>query len=146
MLKAESSVFIDAPRKKVFDLLAHPELLAGHMDTVHAVSVISRNTNSVLTETVAGTDHRDTTFILESRLFPPGRIDIRQLKGELRRLRGSDRLEEENGGTRVTETLEFDIGLPFFGDLVGNMGIRQLIQQQSQERLNVLKRLAETDM
>jgi hypothetical protein len=99
--------------------------------------------DSILTETVARANGRDTVFILEARMTPPKRLDIHQVKGELRSLDGSDVLEEDGTGTRVTETLEFDIGVPFFGDLLGKMGIRQKIEEQSRERLQVLKRLAE---
>ena len=144
MLKTEFSVHINAPREQVFDLLAHPELLAEPLETVRSVKVISRDADSLLTETVAGTDHRDTRLVVENHFFPPDRIDIHQIKGELRTLNGADILEVEDGGTRVTEILEFEIGLPLFGNLLGNMGIRQLVEEQSRDRLRALRKLAES--
>ncbi|MHB1464312.1 MAG: type II toxin-antitoxin system RatA family toxin [Thermoleophilia bacterium] len=143
MLQASSSVLINASPEQVFELLRRPEEMASRMASVREFKVISRGVDSILTETVAAADGRDTTFILQLDFHPPGRVDFRQLKGELRSLRGEDILEPGPDGIRVTETIRFDIGLPIFGDLLGRMGIQQKIQQQIEERLAVLKAMAE---
>lgn len=145
MLRVESSIKINAPRDRVFQLLSHPELMVDHMESVKSVDVISRGADSVLTETVAGTDGRDTTFVLESTFFPPERIETRQIKGELRSLASRDIISDVEGGTIVTETVDFDLGVPLFGNLLGRMGISQKIQEQVDERLAVLKQLAEAE-
>ncbi|MHB8169188.1 MAG: type II toxin-antitoxin system RatA family toxin [Thermoleophilia bacterium] len=147
MLQASSSVLINASPEQVFELLRRPEETASRMASVREFKVISRGVDSILTETVAAADGRDTTFILQLDFHPPGRVDFRQLKGELkgelRSLQGEDILEPGPDGVRVTETIRFDIGLPIFGDLLGRMGIQQKIQQQIEERLAVLKAMAE---
>ena len=145
MLRVESSIKVNAPRDRVFKLLSHPELIADRMDSVKSIEIISRGADSVLTETVAGTDGRDTTLILESKFFPPERIETHQIKGELRSLESRDIINDVEGGTIVTETVDFDLGLPLFGNLLGRMGISQVIQEQVDERLAVLKQLAEAE-
>lgn len=143
MLQASSSIIINAPPERVFQLLAQPELLSRRMKSVKSFKVISRGAGSMLTETTAGTDGRDTMFTLELRLLPPFRMEFHQIKGELRSLEGADVLESEDGATRITEAISFDVGIPLFGDLLGRAGIRQVIQRQIEERLAVLKELAE---
>ena len=143
MLEASSTVLIDASSEKVFKLLRQPEEMGARMHSVKEFKVISRGIDSMLTETVAAADGRDTVFTLQLDFLPPDRVDFRQLKGELRSLTGTDILEAGPNGVRVTETIRFDIGLPIFGNLLGRMGIQQIIQKQIEERLDVLKQMAE---
>lgn len=123
----EHTIWINAPVEKVYAVARDVEQFPQVMPDLESVRILERSEDGSRTVTewtglvrefnnmrVKWTEEDiwdDVTHTCRFRL----------LKGDLQRMEGEWRMQEENGGTRFLSRLEYDYQVPLLGALVKNL-------------------------
>lgn len=135
----EVSKVINAPKGSLYGILKDMEKYPQFMKDLKSVKVLERHENTTLTEwetTIMGNKIK----WVEKDIFDDANHHIRyhQKSGDLHKFEGEWILTEIDQGTRVTLTVDFEIGVPMLAGLI-NPVAKLMIKDNCENMLNALK-------
>lgn len=117
----ETSVFINAPVTKVFEIAKDSEQYPEYMKDVQSVTVVERSENRLVADWVGLIPQ----FIMKVRwrqeeIWDPATFSstFRQIEGDYSHLHGSWKFEEKDGGTLFSQRLDYEYDVPTLGALI----------------------------
>jgi coenzyme Q-binding protein COQ10 len=118
MPRVEVVQVVPARPEHVYAMLQDMERFPQYMSAMESLRVLERGEGYTVTEWVARLQGARFRWI-ERDEFSPGRIDYRQLHGDLRKFEGYwTVVEEPAGGTQVTLVTDFEFGMPMLSALL----------------------------
>ena len=121
MPTVETSVWINAPLSKVYEIAKDSESYPEYMKEVLSVTPVERDDHRFVADWVGIVP----TFGLKVRWRQEEiwndethSSHFKQLSGDYDRLEGDWTFAEENGGTRFNQTLDYEYNVPTLGPLV----------------------------
>jgi ribosome-associated toxin RatA of RatAB toxin-antitoxin module len=121
MPTVETSIWINAPLAKVFEIAKQNEAYPEYMKDVESVSIVERDGGRVVADWVGIVSQ----FRLKVRWQQEEVWDeattsskFRQLKGDYDRLEGTWKFEEKDGGTQFSQFVDYEYNVPTLGALV----------------------------
>jgi ribosome-associated toxin RatA of RatAB toxin-antitoxin module len=141
----ETTIWIDAPRAKVFEIAKDSEEYPKYMKAVESLTITSREGNVVVADWVG----LITQFNLKVRWTQEETWDdagfkssFRQLKGDYDKMLGTWEFVEENGGTRFNQMLDYEYNVPTLGPLVKKL-VLHLVKSQLEAASEAIKERSE---
>nr|PZN42117.1 MAG: cyclase [Bacillota bacterium] len=137
----EVSTVIPAPREKVWQYVADMPSYPKFMPSLKKLVVEERQGNRTVTYWEAVVKGATLKW-REEDLFDEEnyRIHYRQLSGDLKKFEGDWILEEVEGGTKVTLTVDFEIGIPMFAAML-NPVAKILVKENAEGMLEAVRRI-----
>jgi ribosome-associated toxin RatA of RatAB toxin-antitoxin module len=121
MPTVETTTWINAPLEKVYEIAKDSASYPEYMKEVQSVTPVEREGNRFVADWVGIVP----TFGIKIRWRQEEvwddanhRSRFRQLQGDYDRLEGTWEFREENGGTRFSQSLEYEYNVPTLGALV----------------------------
>lgn len=135
----EVSKVVNVPKSEVYEILKEMEKYPQFMKDLKSVKVLERHANTTVTQwetKIMG----NTIKWVEKDIFDDENhhISYHQQSGDLHKFEGEWILKEEPGGTRVTLTVDFEIGVPMLAGLL-NPVAKLMIKDNCENMLNALK-------
>ena len=134
MPRVEVAHVVPADQDRVYQVLCDMERFPEYMPALESLKVLERGDDYTITEWVARLQGARFRWV-ERDEFRPGRIDYRQLVGDLKTFEGWWSLEEApEGGTEVTLVTDFEFGIPMLSALL-NPVARVALRENSRSML-----------
>jgi ribosome-associated toxin RatA of RatAB toxin-antitoxin module len=135
----EVSKVINAPKGQLYEILKDMEKYPQFMKDLKSVKVLERHANTTLTEWETKIMGNKIKWV-ERDIFDDDNQHIRyhQHSGDLHKFEGEWILQEGENGTRVTLTVDFEIGVPMLAGLL-NPVAKLMIKDNCSNMLNALK-------
>jgi coenzyme Q-binding protein COQ10 len=143
MPQVERKIVIDGDPQRVYELAKDMESYPSFMPDVESVKVVSRESNSTVTEWVTNVD--GTPFLWTERDdFDDTnlRIDYALIEGDLEKFEGSWNFQPVEGKTEVRLMVDYDFGLPELTNLIGPT-LHEKVGENSEMMLAGMKKLVE---
>jgi coenzyme Q-binding protein COQ10 len=139
----ETSIVIDAPASRVYELAKEQERFPEFMPDVESVSVLERHPTHIITRWKTLVEEAPIEWTEEDR-FNDGdlRIDYKLLEGDLDKFEGAWTFSENGGSTHVVLGVDYDFGVPTLAELIGPT-LQKKVRENSEMMLAALKREAE---
>jgi coenzyme Q-binding protein COQ10 len=140
----ESSIVIDAPARRVYELAKEQERFPEFMPDVESVTILQRNAGGVVSRWKTLVEEAPIEWTEEDRFDDAGlRIEYKLIEGDLDKFEGSWTFEHREGATHVLLGVEYDFGVPTLAQLIGPT-LEKKVRENSEMMLAALKRQAET--
>jgi len=141
--RVEVSEAVGAERRAVYEIAKDMESYPTYMPNVKEVAVVERYDDGTLTSWDTVLEGRPFRW-KERDVFDDDamKITYRQTEGDLKKFEGEWRFEEVEGGTRVTLTVDFEIGIPMIAALL-NPVARLKVRENCAMMLKGIKERAE---
>jgi len=143
MVHLKVSTLVRAPKTKVFEVLKDPRKLLRFARGVETVRVLDSRDSITLVHFQGRLGWLRLKSVHKAVLRPPDELCFLQVRGDFKRLEGSYTLMDESQGTRVIYTIDFDLGIPLIGDLLGETFAKRAMRAMAEELLEGIKREAE---
>ncbi len=145
MPTVESTVFINAPLERVYEISKDNRSFPEFMKDVKSLTVIEEDGPRVVSEYVGLIPQ----FMLKVRWTQEDLWDdvthvctFRQVKGDYDKLEGTWSFKEENGGTRFDSFLEYEYNVPTLGPLVKKV-VHSIVVKNVENILEAIKAKSE---
>jgi len=145
MPTVESTVFINAPLERVYEISKDNRSFPEFMKDVKSLTVIEEDGPRIVSEYVGLVPQ----FMLKVRWTQEDVWDdtnhictFKQLKGDYDKLEGTWSFKEENGGTRFDSFLEYEYNVPTLGALVKKV-IHGIVVKNVENILEAIKMRSE---
>ena len=138
----EATRRIRAPVQRVWHLLSRLESQARYATLWLAADVLERSPGTALVEFRGFFGGLPLTSVQRLTLKAPGRIEFRQVRGELRDLTGAYVLRDSEGDTDLMVQVAVDAGIPLFSD----ESVQQILATFLDGTLSRIKAAAERDL
>lgn len=145
MATVESTIWINAPLERVYEIAKDNESFPEFMKDVKSLTVVETEGSRVVSDYVGLVPQ----FMLKVRWRQEDvwddaahRCEFRQLKGDYDKLEGWWQFREENGGTQFDSFLEYEYNVPTLGPLVGKV-IYGIVVKNVENILAAIKMRAE---
>lgn len=145
MPTVETTVWVNAPLQKVYEISKDNESFPEYMKDVKSLTVIEREGGRVVSDFVGLVPQ----FMLKVRWRQEDVWDdaaytclFKQLQGDYDRLEGKWEFLEENGGTRFNSVVDYEYEVPTLGPLVKKV-IYGIVVKNMESMLNAIKERAE---
>jgi coenzyme Q-binding protein COQ10 len=139
----ETSIVIDAPASRVYELAKEQERFPQFMPDVESVSVLERHPTHIITRWKTLVEEAPIEWTEEDRFNDADlRIDYKLLEGDLDKFEGAWTFSENGGSTHVVLGVDYDFGVPTLAELIGPT-LQKKVQENSEMMLAALKREAE---
>lgn len=139
----ETTIEIDAPRRKIYELAKDMERYADFMPDVESVRILSRNGNTTTTRWKTLVEEAPIEWT-EEDIFDDDntRIDYRLIEGDLDKFEGAWTFEDRDGKTFVRLGVDYDFGVPSLSELIGPI-LEKKVEENSLMMLRALKEKCE---
>ena len=139
----ETSIVIDAPAQRVYELAKEQERFPQFMPDVESVSVLERHPTHILTRWKTLVEEAPIEWTEEDRFNDDAlRIDYKLIEGDLDKFEGAWTFEERDGLTHVVLGVDYDFGVPTLAELIGPT-LEKKVKENSEMMLAALKAEAE---
>ncbi len=138
----EATRRIRAPVQRVWHLLSRLESQPRYATLWLAADVLERSPGTALVEFRGFFGGLPLTSVQRLTLKAPGRIEFRQVRGELRDLTGAYVLRDSEGDTDLMVQVAVDAGIPLFSD----ESVQQILATFLDGTLSRIKAAAERDL
>jgi len=139
----ETSIVIEAPASRVYELAKEQERFPDFMPDVESVSVLERHPTHIITRWKTLVEEAPIEWTEEDRFNDADlRIDYKLLEGDLDKFEGAWTFSENGGSTHVVLGVDYDFGVPTLAELIGPT-LQKKVQENSEMMLAALKREAE---
>lgn len=139
----ECSVLVKGDAGEAYNIAKEMEKYPSFMENLDSVKVIERGHDYTITDWVARVDGR--TFKWQERdVFDDLNkvIIYKQVSGDLKKFEGQWTFSSENGGTKVTLTVDFEMGIPMLAGLL-NPILKKKVRSNSEAMLEAIKKKVE---
>ncbi|MCJ2531960.1 MAG: SRPBCC family protein [Candidatus Thermoplasmatota archaeon] len=109
-LQFSASAVVNAPRAQVWEVLNQVVYVPTCGEILDSVEVLGKLANSLTWEGTIRAGRKEFPVEGTTTLYPPTRMEVACHRGALQGFRGVLSLVDVPGGTRLTETAEFDVG------------------------------------
>ncbi len=143
MPSIECTVFARGDAREAYEIAKKMEDYPKFMENLERVKVIERGDGYTTTDWLAKVDGRDFHW-QERDVFDDEnlRIIYRQTAGDLKKFEGEWRFEQETGGTRITLTVDFEMGIPMLAGLL-NPILKKKVKSNSEAMLEAIRKKVE---
>ncbi|BBO23625.1 MAG: hypothetical protein HND43_05975 [Armatimonadetes bacterium] len=145
MPTVETSVWIDAPLARVYEIAKDNASFPEFMSDVKSLEIVETEGSRVVSDWVGIVPQ----FLLKVRWRQEDIWDdeahvckFRQLSGDYDQLEGSWSFGEENGGTRFDSVVEYEYNVPTLGPLVRKV-VHSIVVKNMDNVLGAIKKRAE---
>lgn len=145
MPKVETTIWIDAPLARVYEIARDNGSFPEFMEDVKSLTIVETEGERIVSDWVGIV----SAFGLKVRwrqedLWDPVKktCQFTQLKGDYDHLSGEWAFLEENGGTRFNSVVEYEYQVPMLGPLVKNV-VFMLVVKNMEGVLAAIKKRAE---
>ncbi|MCC6402857.1 MAG: SRPBCC family protein [Fimbriimonadaceae bacterium] len=145
MPRVETTLWIQAPVEKVYQIARNNEDFPNFMDDVSSLTIVEQDGLRVVSDWVGVIP----TFGLKVKWRQEDvwdesahRCEFRQLSGDYDAMSGTWQLSEEDGGTRFDSVLDYEYKVPGIGPLVTKV-VHNLVVKNLAGVLQALKERAE---
>ena len=140
----ESTIVIDAPAHRVYELAKDQEHFPQFMPDVETVTILERRSDGVISRWKTLVEEAPIEWTEDDRFDDAAlRIDYRLIEGDLDKFEGAWTFENRDGRTHVVLGVDFDFGVPTLAELIGPT-LERKVRENSEMMLAALKRQAET--
>ncbi len=108
ILQLSASAVVNAPRGKVWEVLNEVVYVPTCQELLESVEVLGKIANALTWEGKIRVGHKVFPVEGTTTMYPPTRMEVKCTRGALGGFEGVLSLSEVEGGTRLTETAEFD--------------------------------------
>lgn len=143
MPQVESSVVIKGDPQSVYALAKDMESYPQFMEDVVSIKVIERSPGRTITDWHARLQGKPMRW-QEEDLFDDAKphIRYRQVSGDLKKFEGDWFFEPVEGGTKVTLTVDFELGIPMFAAML-NPVAKLVVKNNTDSMLKGMKEKVE---
>ncbi|MFY9630908.1 MAG: aromatase/cyclase [Candidatus Cybelea sp.] len=139
----ESTIVIDAPAQRVYELAKDQEHFPQFMPDVETVTILERRADGVISRWKTLVEEAPIEWTEDDRFDDAAlRIDYRLIEGDLDKFEGAWTFENRDGRTHVVLGVDFDFGVPTLAELIGPT-LERKVRENSEMMLAALKRQAE---
>ncbi|MGB6413959.1 MAG: aromatase/cyclase [Candidatus Cybelea sp.] len=139
----ESTIVIDAPAQRVYELAKDQEHFPQFMPDVETVTILERRADGVISRWKTLVEEAPIEWTEDDRFDDAAlRIDYRLIEGDLDKFEGAWTFEDRDGRTHVVLGVDFDFGVPTLAELIGPT-LERKVRENSEMMLAALKRQAE---
>jgi coenzyme Q-binding protein COQ10 len=139
----ESTIVIDAPAQRVYELAKDQEHFPQFMPDVETVTILERRPDGVISRWKTLVEEAPIEWTEDDRFDDAAlRIDYRLIEGDLDKFEGAWTFEDRDGRTHVVLGVDFDFGVPTLAELIGPT-LERKVRENSEMMLAALKRQAE---
>lgn len=139
----ESTIVIDAPADRVYELAKDQEHFPQFMPDVETVTILERRPGGVISRWKTLVEEAPIEWTEEDRFDDAmRRIDYKLIEGDLDKFEGSWTFEFRDGATHVVLGVDYDFGVPTLAELIGPT-LQKKVRENSEMMLAALKRQAE---
>ena len=139
----ESTIVIDAPAQRVYELAKDQEHFPQFMPDVETVTILQRRPDGVISRWKTLVEEAPIEWTEDDRFDDAAlRIDYRLIEGDLDKFEGAWTFENREGRTHVVLGVDFDFGVPTLAELIGPT-LERKVRENSEMMLAALKRQAE---
>ena len=141
----ETSIVIDAPASRVYELAKEQERFPQFMPDVESVSVLERHPTHIITRWKTLVEEAPIEWT-EEDIFDDvnTRIDYKLIEGDLDKFEGAWTFVERDGVTHVCLGVEYDFGVPTLAELIGPI-LHKKVEENSLMMLRALKEKCEAE-
>ena len=139
----ESTIVIDAPAQRVYELAKDQEHFPQFMPDVETVTILERRPDGVISRWKTLVEEAPIEWTEDDRFDDAAlRIDYKLIEGDLDKFEGAWTFEDRDGRTHVVLGVDFDFGVPTLAELIGPT-LERKVRENSEMMLAALKRQAE---
>jgi coenzyme Q-binding protein COQ10 len=139
----ESTIVVDAPARRVYELAKDQEHFPQFMPDVETVTILERRTDGVISRWKTLVEEAPIEWTEEDHFDDAAlRIDYKLLEGDLDKFEGAWTFEHRDGRTHVVLGVDYDFGVPTLAELIGPT-LEKKVRENSEMMLAALKRQAE---
>jgi ribosome-associated toxin RatA of RatAB toxin-antitoxin module len=139
----ESTIVIDAPAQRVYELAKDQEHFPQFMPDVETVTILQRRPDGVISRWKTLVEEAPIEWTEDDRFDDAAlRIDYKLIEGDLDKFEGAWTFENRDGRTQVVLGVDFDFGVPTLAELIGPT-LERKVRENSEMMLAALKRQAE---
>jgi ribosome-associated toxin RatA of RatAB toxin-antitoxin module len=139
----ESTIVIDAPAQRVYELAKDQEHFPQFMPDVETVTILQRRPDGVISRWKTLVEEAPIEWTEDDRFDDAAlRIDYQLIEGDLDKFEGAWTFENRDGRTHVVLGVDFDFGVPTLAELIGPT-LERKVRENSEMMLAALKRQAE---
>ncbi|MFY9630145.1 MAG: aromatase/cyclase [Candidatus Cybelea sp.] len=139
----ESTIVIDAPAQRVYELAKDQEHFPQFMPDVETVTILERRPDGVISRWKSLVEEAPIEWTEDDRFDDAAlRIDYQLIEGDLDKFEGAWTFEDRDGRTHVVLGVDFDFGVPTLAELIGPT-LERKVRENSEMMLAALKRQAE---
>jgi len=139
----ESTIVIDAPAQRVYELAKDQEHFPQFMPDVETVTILERRPDGVISRWKTLVEEAPIEWTEDDRFDDAAlRIDYQLIEGDLDKFEGAWTFENCDGRTQVVLGVDFDFGVPTLAELIGPT-LERKVRENSEMMLAALKRQAE---
>ena len=140
----ETSIIVKADKKTVYELAKHMEQFPQFMPDVESVEVLQRAEKSTVTEWAANIDGAPINWRERDEFDDEApRIRYKLIEGDLDKFEGEWTFGEVPEGICVRLTVEYDLGISEFEELIGPI-LREKVLGNAQKMLEAIKEKVES--
>jgi ribosome-associated toxin RatA of RatAB toxin-antitoxin module len=140
----ESTIVIDAPAQRVYELAKDQEHFPQFMPDVETVTIVERRPDGVISRWKTLVEEAPIEWTEDDRFDDTGlRIDYKLIEGDLDKFEGAWTFEARDDGTHVVLGVDFDFGVPTLAELIGPT-LERKVRENSEMMLAALKQKAES--
>ncbi|HEX4014194.1 MAG TPA: aromatase/cyclase [Candidatus Cybelea sp.] len=140
----ESTIVIDAPAQRVYELAKDQEHFPQFMPDVETVTIVERRPDGVISRWKTLVEEAPIEWTEDDHFDDTGlRIDYKLIEGDLDKFEGAWTFEARDDGTHVVLGVDFDFGVPTLAELIGPT-LERKVRENSEMMLAALKQKAES--
>ena len=135
----ESTIVIDAPAQRVYELAKDQEHFPQFMPDVETVTILQRRPDGVISRWKTLVEEAPIEWTEDDRFDDAAlRIDYKLIEGDLDKFEGAWTFENRDGRTHVVLGVDFDFGVPTLAELIGPT-LERKVRENSEMMLAALK-------
>lgn len=139
----ECTVLVKGDAGQAYELAKKMEDYPIFMENLDSVKVVERGEGYTITDWVAKVDGRKFQWQEKDVFDDEGRvITYKQTTGDLKKFEGQWTFEEDQEGTRITLTVDFEMGIPMIAAML-NPILKKKVKSNSDAMLEAIKRKVE---
>ena len=139
----ECTVIVRGDAREAYEMAKKMEDYPQFMENVNSVKIIENGPGYTITDWDTNVDGKQFKW-QEKDTFDDQNLSIKykQTTGDLKKFEGEWRFEREEGGTRITLTVDFEMGIPMVSGLL-NPILKKKVKTNSEAMLEAIKKLVE---
>jgi len=140
----ESTIVIDAPARRVYELAKDQERFPQFMPDVETVTILQRTPGGAISRWKTLVEEAPIEWTEDDRFDDEAlRIDYKLIEGDLDKFEGAWTFEHRDGVTHVVLGVDYDFGVPTLAELIGPT-LQKKVRENSEMMLAALKLQAES--
>ncbi|MCL4439326.1 MAG: aromatase/cyclase [Firmicutes bacterium] len=139
----ECTILARGDAREAYEIAKNMEEYPKFMENLENLTVVERGEGYTITDWLAKVDGRDFKW-QERDVFDDENLTItyKQTAGDLKKFEGQWTFDKEEDGTKITLTVDFEMGIPVLAGLL-NPILKKKVKSNSDAMLEAIKRKVE---